>query len=200
MQQSFLRSAAIGFAGLLFLAGCGSPTGSAPSDTTNPQIPEPAQGAVFRPFDSLSIALQGVMDPGVSNVTIDEQGNIPLPNIGSIHAAGLGPSELQQRIADTYKEKKIYTTLSVAVGVTERYVYVGGEVMRPGRIPWSSDLTVAKAIQAAGGFSLYAKETAVTVVRDNVKYEIDVKLAQRQPEQDRRVFPGDSIQVQRSRL
>jgi polysaccharide export outer membrane protein len=40
------------------------------------------------------------------------------------------------------------------VSVTERYIYVGGEVQRPGRIVWTPDLTLAKAIQAAGGFTL----------------------------------------------
>ena len=54
------------------------------------------------------------------------------------------------------------------------------------------------AIQAAGGFTLYAKETAVTLVRDKAAYPIDVKLAQRNPEQDPRLMPGDSLQVPRS--
>ena len=72
------------------------------------------------------------------------------------------------------------------------------EVQRPGRIPWSPDLTLSKAVQSAGGFSLYAKETKVTLTRDNKAYDFDVKLAQRQPLEDPRLFPGDSIQVPRS--
>ena len=86
----------------------------------------------------------------------------------------------------------------MSVSVTERYIYVGGEVQRPGRIVWTPDLTVAKAIQSAGGFTLYAKETAVTLVRDKAAYPIDVKLAQRNPSQDPRLMPGDSLQVPRS--
>lgn len=82
--------------------------------------------------------------------------------------------------------------------VTERYVYVGGEVARPGRIVWTPDLTLTKAIQAAGGFTLYAKEAKVALIRENTAYEIDADLAQRKPEQDLRLVPGDSIQVPRS--
>ena len=84
------------------------------------------------------------------------------------------------------------------MNVTERYIYIGGEVQRPGRIAWSPDLTLSKAVQSAGGFTLYAKESKVTLTRDRKAYEFDVKLALRQPEQDPLLFPGDAIQVPRS--
>jgi len=84
------------------------------------------------------------------------------------------------------------------VSVTERYVYVGGEVAHPGRIVWTPDLTVAKAIQSAGGFTLYAKESNVSLVRDAKAYAINVKAAQKNPAQDAHLMPGDSIQVPRS--
>lgn len=178
----------------LVLAGCS--TGGV--GTANPSIPVPASTAQLRPGDSLTVALQGVPDPSVNPVQIDEQGLISLPFIGTLTAAGASTAELSQRIRETYLAKKIYTTVDVSVTVTERYVYVGGEVQRPGRIIWSPDLTVAKAIQSAGGFSLYAKETAVNLVRENQAYPIDVKLAQKSPTQDPPLMPGDSLQVPRS--
>jgi len=179
---------------LALLAGCGTDglTGA------NPQIPVPASTAQLRSGDSLTVALQGVPDPSVNTVQIDDQGLISLPFIGTLSAAGISTAELSQRVRETYVTKKIYTVVDVAVSVTERYVYVGGEVQRPGRIIWTPDLTVAKAIQAAGGFSLYAKETAVSLVREKDAYSIDVKLAQKNPAQDPRLMPGDSLQVSRS--
>lgn len=164
----------------------------------NPQIPVATSTAQLRPGDSLTIALQGVPDASTNTVQIDEQGLISLPFIGTLTAAGLSTAELSQRIRETYVAKKIYTTVDVSVSVTERYVYVGGEVQRPGRIVWTPDLTAAKAIQSAGGFTLYAKETAVNLVRDEAAYPIDVELAQRNPAQDPRLVPGDSLQVPRS--
>lgn len=180
---------------LLTLGGCGTDGGVSAS---NPQVPVPVSTAQLRIGDSLSVALLGVPDPSTNNVQIDEQGLISLPFIGTLSAAGASTAELTQRIRETYLSKKIYTAVDVAVNVTERYVYVGGEVQRPSRIPWSPDLTVAKAIQAAGGFTLYAKETAVSLVRDKAAYTIDVKLAQKNPAQDPRLMPGDSLQVSRS--
>ena len=179
---------------LFFLAGCETDGVSA----ANPQIPVPVSTAQLRPGDSLNIALQGVPDPSANTVQIDDQGLISLPYIGTLTAAGVSTAELSQRVRETYVAKKIYTVVDVSVSVTERYVYVGGEVQHPGRIIWTPDLTAAKAIQSAGGFSLYAKEAAVSLVRDNHAYTIDVKLAQKNPAQDPRLMPGDSLQVSRS--
>lgn len=164
----------------------------------NPHIPVPATAAQLRPGDSLNIALQGVPDASANSVQIDEQGLVSLPFIGTIQAAGSSTAELAQRIRETYIAKKFYTTVDVSVSVTERFVYVGGEVQRPGRVVWTPDLTAAKAIQSAGGFSLYAKETAVNLVRDNRAYTINVELAQKNPGQDPKLVPGDSLQVPRS--
>lgn len=176
------------------LGGCASGSVS----TSNPQIPAHASTAQLRAGDSLNVALQGIPDPTTSTVTVDDRGLITLPYIGEVQAAGLTEAELSAAIRDTYVRKKIYNMLDVSVSVTERFVYVGGEVQRAGRIVWTPDLTVAKAIQSAGGFTLYAKETAVSLVRDKQAYVIDVKLAQKDPAQDPRLVPGDSLHVPRS--
>jgi polysaccharide export outer membrane protein len=186
-------SVSLGFVALLLLA-CGI-TGLAPE---NPRIPDVVSTAQLRPGDSLSVALLGVPDASNSVVQVDEQGFISLPFIGAIHASGTSAAELSQRVRQTYLEKKIYTAVDVSVNVTERFVYVGGEVVHPGRIVWTPDLTLTKAIQTAGGFTLYAREAKVSLTRDNAAYEINVQLAQKNPSQDPRLTPGDSIQVPRS--
>ncbi len=179
----------------LALTGCETP---AVTGETNPVPPIQSSTAQLRAGDSITIALLGVPDASTNTLQIEEQGQIRLPYIGAVPVAGLTAAELSQRIRQTYIERKIYTALDVSVAVTERYVYVGGEVVHPGRIIWSSDLTVTKAIQAAGGFTLYAKETKVALVRDRITYEISVPVAQRQPAQDPQLAPGDSLQVPRS--
>ncbi|MES2694056.1 MAG: polysaccharide biosynthesis/export family protein [Verrucomicrobiota bacterium] len=180
---------------LWLVAGCAS---DRPSTATNPTIPTAASTAQLRPGDSLTVSIQGVPDASIVAVQIDEQGVISLPFIGTVSAAGLSTADLSQRLRETYVTKKIYTAVDVSVSVTERYIYVGGEVQRPGRIVWTPDLTAAKAIQSAGGFTLYAKETAVSLIREKNAYPVDVRLAQRNPAQDPRLMPGDSLQVPRS--
>ena len=186
------------FVGLL-LGGCvtdsGAPAGGL---SVNPKVAAPSLSAQLRPGDTLVVSLLGIPDPLTSSVQIDEQGLIRLQYIGAITAAGLTSSELSQNLRDAYINKHFFTTLDVAVNVTERYIYIGGEVQRPGRIPWSPDLTLSKAVQSAGGFTLYAKESRVTLTRDRKAYDFDVRLALRAPEQDPLLFPGDAIQVPRS--
>lgn len=182
---------------LLSWTGCVSDNTTSAS-AGNPRIAASATAAQLRPGDTMTVSLLGIPEPITSNVQIDEQGFIRLQYIGAVTAAGLTAAELSQSIRDTYIAKNFYTALDVSVHVTERYVYIGGEVQRPGRIPWSPDLTLAKAVQSAGGFTLYAKENKVTLTRDRQAYDFDVKLAQRRPEEDPLLFPGDSIQVPRS--
>jgi len=182
----------------LVLAWAGCVSDNTTSATANPRIAASSTAAQLRPGDTMTVSLLGIPEPITSNVQIDEQGLIRLQYIGAVTAAGLNTAELSQSIRDTYIAKNFYTALDVSVNVTERYVYIGGEVQRPGRIPWSPDLTLAKAVQSAGGFTLYAKENRVTLTRDRQAYDFDVKLAQRRPDEDPLLFPGDSIQVPRS--
>lgn len=181
---------------LVALSSC-STTGTTGTGT-NPRVAASSSTALLRPGDSLTVTLSGIPDPSNNPVQIDDQGSFSLPFLGVVSAAGLTTGELSQAIRAAYVQQKFYTSISVSVTVTERYVYIGGEVQRPGRIPWSPDLTLSKAVQSAGGFTLYAKETKVSLTRDRKAYEFDVRIAQRQPDEDPLLFPGDSIQVPRS--
>jgi len=192
--RPILNGAALG--ALLLLAACGTDRTEASSH--NPRLAASASSAQLRPGDTLTVNVTGIPDPTNSQVQIDDQGMISLPYIGATPSAGRTVNELTQAIKQAYLDRKFYTQLTVAVTVTERYVYLGGEVQRPGRIAWSPDLTLSKSIQAAGGFTLYAKKTRVTLTRDRQAYDFDVLLAQRKPDEDPLLFPGDSIQVPRS--
>jgi len=192
--RKFAAQCALAAALLLAVAGCG--TGASPDSARhNPVPPNADNAASLRPGDNLVIVLQGIPDPSSNQVQIDDKGLISLPFIGAQKAAGQTTAVFAQQIRDTYIAKKIYTQVDVSVTVTERYVYVGGEVVRPGRVVWAPDLTVSKAVQAAGGFAIYARASRVTLVRDGVSYLIDVSLAQKTPAEDPRLLPGDYLSV-----
>lgn len=181
-------------AALLALSACQS----LDAGRANPRVPQSLALSQLRPGDTLSITLLGVPDASLHPSQIDDAGFVNLPFIGQVQAAGKTAAELSQSVRQTYLDKRIYTAVDVAVTVTERFVYVGGEVARPGRISWAPDLTLTKAVQAAGGFSLYAKENRISLVRDKTAYDIDAALARQHPEEDPELAPGDSIQVPRS--
>jgi len=192
--RALITSAALAL--LLLAAGCVTEQTTAAG--ANPRLATAVGTSQLRPGDSLTVTLSGIPDPSTNPVQIDEQGQISLPFLGPLPAAGLTTGDLAQSIRAAYIGRNFYTEISVSVSVTERYVYIGGEVQRPGRIPWSPDLTLSKAVQSAGGFTLYAKETKVTLSRDRQAFDFDVRLAQRRPDEDPLLVPGDSIQVPRS--
>jgi polysaccharide export outer membrane protein len=171
-----------------------------PIAETNPTIPESIAASALRPGDVLKISIQSVLDPIDLDTQVSDTGLIALRYIGNISASGLTPSQLAERIQRTYITQKIYreNQIDVSVSLGDRFVFVGGEVERQGRVLWAADLSLSNAITAAGGFSLYARETLVTLIRDGKAYNVNVRLARKDPSQDIRLLPGDQIEVPRS--
>jgi polysaccharide export outer membrane protein len=191
-----------GLLGVLLVGACAIQPGGtqgAAHARRNPFVPGGAQlAATVRPGDSLSVQLQSIPDAAEFSVQVDDAGFINLRYIGQIRAAGVAPSELARRIQQTYIERDFYKYIDVSVAVAERFVYVGGEVERPGRVMWTPDLTLTRAITAAGGFSPYARETGVILSRDKDSWTLDARLAARNPAEDASLAPGDRVTVPKS--
>ncbi len=175
--------------------GCATTPSPAPADIN--RLPAVSTNAL-RTGDALSISLQGVPDASDHKVQVSDTGTISLPYLGTVKAEGLTAAELAVEVRRLYLEKRIYRTVEVSIASTERFVFVGGEVNRPGRILWTPDLTVTKAIQAAGGFTVYARENRISVVRNQEAFPFDVTLAEKTPSADALLAPGDALQVPKS--
>ncbi len=163
-----------------------------------------AQDAVLRNGDQVEIRLGGVPGDEISAVsgvyTIDGEGSVNLPHIGKIRAAGASQAQLQSAIEAAYKNQQIYTNPSITVSVptAARFVDVGGDVRSPQRVPFTPDLTVLGAINASGGFTEYADQGKVRLLRDNQVVSINIKDVRRDPSKDIKLKPGDKIEVPRS--
>lgn len=162
------------------------------------------QDAVLRPGDQIEIRLGGVPSEEVSQVTgvytVDGDGFINLPHIGKVQAAGATQSQLQGAIESSYKSQQIYTNPSITLAVPNaaRFVDVGGDVRAQQRVPFTADLTVLGAITAAGGFTEYADQTKVKLLRDGKVTIINIKDVRKDPSKDLKLKPGDKIQVPQS--
>lgn len=163
-----------------------------------------AQDAVLRPGDQLEIRLGGVPPEEVSQVTgvytVDGDGFINLPHIGKVRAAGATQSQLQGAIESTYKAQQIYTnpSITLAVPTAARFVDVGGDVRGPRRVEFTADLTLLGAITATGGFTEYADQSKVRLLRDGQVTIVNVKEVRKDPKKDVRLKPGDKIEVPQS--
>lgn len=175
------------------LSGC--QTGAHFSD-----LPPDTTGTTFHVGDSLTIS--GVSPTGDTTllpavaVRVGEDGTITLTLIGSVTAVGKTGEQLQKTIHDLYVPK-YFQELNVIVRGETAYFYVDGEVNQIGQKEYPGEMTIVKAITAAGGFSPFAKETKVRLTRGNHTQIINVKKAIADPRYDVPVYPGDKIHVPR---
>jgi protein involved in polysaccharide export with SLBB domain len=156
----------------------------------------------LRTGDALSIridagAATAVLGGAPTDATIDDQGNIELPLIGQIKAAGLTTSELAEHIQSNYVPR-YYVRCTASVLVAQRFFYVGGEVKNPGRFPWNEDTTLLKAINTASGFTDYANRRKVQLVHGKTTETYDCEDLQRHPAKDVPIRPGDTVTAPRS--
>jgi len=162
-----------------------------------------ADDVALRSGDQLSIRLAGVPSEDINQVsgayTVDGGGNINLPYIGKIHAAGLRQADVQNSIENAYKAKGIYSSPIVTVSVQfDRLVDLEGDVRSPQRVRYTPDLTLLGAISAAGGFTDYADQTKVSILRNGSRTFVNVKKVRQNVEADPALQPGDKISVPRS--
>jgi polysaccharide biosynthesis/export protein len=104
-------------------------------------------------------------------VVVRPDGMISMPLIGEIMAGGLTANQLAGQIASRLKEFKERLAVTVSVKeVNSYYVYVLGEVVKPGKYPLKSHATVLQAVAVANGFTIYAAKNRMQVIR-NVQTE-----------------------------
>jgi polysaccharide export outer membrane protein len=200
----------LGTVALLAVAGCSS---------TRQVEPEPE---LIVPIDHSPVLAPGyLMDIRVmvagndevkeKGVRIQESGQITLPLLGSVKAAGMTLDAFQNWLTEAYNENYfIDPIVSAGISIEDNssafpwgYVTVLGRVESPGRIriPPTRDLTIMQAIQEAGGFIKYAKESGIEITRQEEdggtkRMTFDVrKMAKSSDEADIRLEHGDVIYV-----
>ena len=122
---------------------------------------------------------------------IDNSGNIAVPLLGSVHAAGLSTRQLGEEIAEDLESKKLLRNPSVSIEVTAyRPIFVLGEVVKPGQYPYQPDMTLLTAVASAGGFTYRAVQGYAYVIRQG-----STKAAEGQLQPQGYIVPGDVIKI-----
>ncbi len=166
--------------------------------------PVNAQDAALRPGDTIEVRLGGVPTNDVSQITgsyvIDNQGFVNLAYINKISIGGKTAGQAADIIEGSYKNAQIFTnpTITISTQAGGRFVNVGGEVKSPSRIPFTPDLTLMSAINAAGGMSEFANRKKVRLIRGKEVMVVDTKKILSDPSLDLPVKPGDQIFVEQS--
>jgi polysaccharide export outer membrane protein len=86
------------------------------------------------------------------NSKVDAEGNIVLPQLGSVRVAGMDLDAARARLEAELVKRDILKAPTVLVEIAKyRPFYVGGKVARPGAIEYEPGLTVRHALILAGG-------------------------------------------------
>ncbi len=158
-------------------------------------------GFVLGPRDKIQINIFGIEDLSVRETQIDGGGNVGVPLIGSVRAAGLTPGELGSVIAEGLKSKGVKNP-QVAVGLTEQVsqvVSVEGEVRDPGIFVVEGQMTLMRAIAKAKGLTEFARTNEVLIFRKVGDQKLvgvyDLRALRSGTYEDPRVYSNDLVVV-----
>ena len=123
----------------------GGPTTAPPSTTIPPDYR-------LNPGDEISVGLTGSVNATDLRLTIDSQGRVFIPQVGSVNLAGVRYGDLQSVLSSQIARQYRNFTVSVAIGRLRGItVYVTGFAATPGSYTVSSLSTIVNAVLAAGG-------------------------------------------------
>jgi polysaccharide export outer membrane protein len=187
----------------LLFAGCEALNNSASQQqgvAENPVVSSGNNGNENRiaSGDKLLIEFSDVTPPPPAvTTTVHSDGTVSLPFNVTVQAEGKTWSQLANEIHAKYVPQ-YYRQLTVTVRGEDRYYTVLGEVRNPGPKSYIGQVTVLRAIAAAGDFTDFAKKTNIQVTRSNgKKLKINAKKALKDPSLDLPVYPGDTVFISR---
>jgi polysaccharide export outer membrane protein len=165
----------------------------------------PADFAQLKLAPGFLLSLNVLDDPDYSGAfRVDEQGNIALPVLGTLHVAGETVSEARAQIKRSLLEDKILKNPQVDLLTLEysaQEVTIIGEVASPGKYPLLIPRKLVDVLALAGGTTIAAGDE-VQITRSTVDTEqVMVKFSKAtnpKSVEDILVHPGDIVQVKRA--
>jgi polysaccharide export outer membrane protein len=120
--------------------------------------------AVLQPGDIVKISFSGAPEyNGTQKVASD--GNLSLPLIGEVHAAGKSVGKLQSELSDKYESQLQNNDVVVTLESAGTSIIITGGVRTPGKVALDRPTTLLDVIFMAGGFNEFANRSKVRVIR-----------------------------------
>ncbi|QQQ18209.1 polysaccharide export protein [Brevundimonas vitis] len=156
--------------------------------------------------DLLSVSVFQVPDLSFAALRVDASGNIQMPLIGAVRAAGRTPNELSEdiraRLADRYLRNP-QVTVTVTEAASQK-VTVDGDVAAPGVFEMRGRTTLVQAIAMAKGPTPTADLNSVAIFRtqggQRMVAVFDLAAIRNGTAEDPVILGDDVIVVDRSRV
>jgi polysaccharide export outer membrane protein len=168
--------------------GAWAQVGQAVSEQEGPGTPG-TQAYRLDTGDKVKVTVYGEDDLS-GEFDVDGSGNVRLPLIGQVRAAGLSLHEfevaIEAKLANGY-----LVNPKVSVGVSSyRPFTILGEVNKPGEYPYENGMTVLNAVALGGGYTYRADKDNVYIRRKGAQSEVKMPA-----DDSTAVYPGDTVRV-----
>ena len=200
MYSRRLPGLVIGLLIAAVLVGCPrTPPSSAPIATAPP--------SVLGADDEIEVKVY--LEESLSGqYTLDAEGRIHFPLVGSLQIKGLTPAEVADLLEAGLRDGYLRDP-QVSVGViafNSRMVAVLGEVSSPGRYVYRDGMTLVEAIAEAGGTTEQALLSSVQIIRNSAndkgdeqeRFDVNFREITLGRAPDFRLLPRDVVLVQES--
>lgn len=142
--------------------------------------PPPATDTLSRPTGTLRsgdlLKIRVYRDSELSGeFLINARGEVQIPGLGVIRAAGLDPTQVQDRLVDALRSRG-FRAPEIAVQPLIR-VSVLGQVRTPGLYPVEPGVSIIQLLTLAGGPTDVANLRRAQVVRDDQAFTVDLQGA-----------------------
>lgn len=139
--------------------------------------------------DKLKVTVFGSEDLS-GETEVDQAGNVTLPLIQQVPAAGKTIPQLEDEIKKRLSPDYVKNPRLTIEVENYRPFFILGEVKNPGSYPFVAGMTVVNAIALAGGYTYRANKSEVLMTRKN---DPSHKVPARPTDI---VMPGDIVEVQ----
>ena len=175
------------------------PPAGAPGAPAIPAGVVPPPGYVIGPEDALSVVFWREKDMS-TDAAVRPDGMITVPLLNDIHAAGLTPDQLRERIQTAAAKFVEDPTVTIVVkAINSRKVFITGLVAKPGQYPLAGPTSVMQLIAMAGGLQEYADSKKILIMRTEGGEQVakpfnyqDV-LNRKNLKQNIDLLPGDTV-------
>ena len=184
-----------------------APPAAAPAQTAKPAAVAAGPDVVVPPGfvigaeDILTIVYWKDKDM-TTEAQVRPDGRIALPLLNDVHAAGLTPEQLREKLTEESKKYMEDPNITVVVRqINSRKVFITGEVNKPGPYPLTSQTSVMQLLAMAGGLREYANSKKIVIMRTENGKQISLMfnykdvIAGKNLKQNVELKPGDTVVV-----
>lgn len=151
---------------------------------------------VIGPGDEIRVNVWGGIE-GAIMVTVDRDGNITLPKIGTLGVTGLTFDELKQMLHKEFSKSYSDFEMNISMGqLRSMRIYVVGKARKPGAYSISSLSTFVNALFESGGPSKVGTMRDLQLIRQGktlLHFDLYDFLLRGQKSDDMRLMPEDVV-------